>query len=67
MTKNTATIDIYVLGSTGWKHRTTVEMPDAENVENRALRQYGIRGTRPRLGEATSKSGKRFCAVKRAA
>lgn len=42
-----------------WANRTTVTAKSA----NHALRQYGIRGTRPRLGEATSKSGKRFRAV----
>lgn len=42
-----------------WTERTTIEATSP----NKALRQYGIRGTRPRLGEATSKSGKRFRAI----
>lgn len=43
-----------------WKYRDT----KVATTGNQALRQYGIRGTRPRLNEATSKSGKRFRAVK---
>lgn len=42
-----------------WKARTTI----AAKSPNHALRAYGIRGTRPRLGEASSKSGKRFRAL----
>lgn len=42
-----------------FRDRTVVEAHSA----NAALRAYGIRGTRPRLGEATSKSGKRFKAI----
>jgi hypothetical protein len=59
---------IYVLKGNRWVLRTTLETTPkgrALTSENDALRYgYGIRGTRPRLGECTSASGKRFKAVK---
>lgn len=42
-----------------WRTRTTLPA----SSPNDALKQYGIAGTRPRLGQATSKSGKRFRAL----
>lgn len=50
-----------------WRERTLIsEFPRSGKPvtsPNHALKAYGIRGTRPRLGEATSNSGKRFRAV----
>lgn len=49
-----------------WRDRTVVSEDRKGNPltdQNDALRAYGVSGTRPRLGEATSKSGKRFRAV----
>lgn len=50
-------IEVFVKGQ--WKPRTerTATSPNA------ALRAYGLRGTRPRLGQASSKSGRRFRAI----
>jgi len=42
-----------------WIERTTIPALSP----NAALRAYGIRGSRPRLGSAVSKSGKRFRAL----
>lgn len=65
-------VDIYVFNkkTKNWQIRTTVSVPttgDDVKDANLALKSktygYGIAGSRPRLGEATSKSGKRFKAV----
>lgn len=50
-------IQAFVRGE--WRDRAVVEAKS----DNAALRAYGLRGTRPRLGQATSASGKRFQAV----
>lgn len=51
--------DIQVSYKGEWRHRTTVNARSA----NAALKAYGISGSRPYLGEATSRSGKRFRAI----
>lgn len=51
--------DIYVTDGRGTRYRTTIEAASP----NAALKAYGIKGTRPYRGQATSKSGKRFEAV----
>jgi hypothetical protein len=61
-------VDIYVFNkkTKNWQIRTTVIVDttgDDTKDANKALRSYGIAGTRPRLGEAESKSGRRFKAV----
>ena len=70
---------IYVASGQNWKLRTVISQWErgkragkAIESENEALRAYGIRPTNPktgargrcRLGEVTSKEGKRFKAVK---
>lgn len=59
---------IYVLRGNRWVLRTTIShTPKGRELknENDAVRYgYGCRGTHPRKGEAMSKSGKRFKAVK---
>jgi hypothetical protein len=43
-----------------WRHRAFV---DGADNPNQALKAYGVSGTRPYNGEATSRSGKRFRAI----
>jgi hypothetical protein len=71
-------VDIYVFNkkTKAWQHRDVVVIPttgDDNKDANIALKSkknkttgiggYGIAGSRPRLGEAESKSGRRFRAV----